>query len=63
MSQEHPELSILGARVAVSNLHKNSSESFVETCRLLHHYKDQQGDAILGLGRGLGIHPTELCRA
>ena len=30
MSQKHPDFSVLAARVAVSNLHKNTSNSFVE---------------------------------
>merc|ERR1711920_626632 len=45
MSQKHPDFSILAARIAVSNLHKNTSGSFVETCRLLHDYRDRQGRA------------------
>jgi len=43
MSQKHPDFSILAARIAVSNLHKNTSGSFSETCRALHTYKDKQG--------------------
>jgi len=43
MSQKHPDFSILAARIAVSNLHKNTSESFYETCSILYNYKDQQG--------------------
>jgi len=43
MSQKHPDFSILAARIAVSNLHKNTSASFVETCRALHDYTDNQG--------------------
>jgi ribonucleoside-diphosphate reductase alpha subunit len=42
MSQKHPDFSILAALIAVSNLHKNTSESFAETCRLLHDYRDAQ---------------------
>lgn len=34
MSQKHPDFSILAARIAVSNLHKNTSESFFETCKV-----------------------------
>ena len=29
--------------IAVSNLHKNTSDSFFETCKILYNYKDQQG--------------------
>jgi len=43
MSQKHPDFSILAARIAVSNLHKNTSSSFYETCTILYKYKDQQG--------------------
>jgi len=43
MSQRHPDFSILAARIAVSNLHKGTSESFSETCRSLHEFHDKQG--------------------
>ena len=43
MSQKHPDFSTLAARIAVSNVHKSTSDSFSETVRLLHEYKDQQG--------------------
>merc|ERR1719409_1300293 len=43
MSQKHPDFSTLAARIAVSNLHKSTSNSFVETCRALHDYVDKQG--------------------
>eukprot|EP00931_Biecheleriopsis_adriatica_P100755 TRINITY_DN759_c0_g1_i8.p1 TRINITY_DN759_c0_g1~~TRINITY_DN759_c0_g1_i8.p1 ORF type:complete len:806 (+),score=226.88 TRINITY_DN759_c0_g1_i8:62-2479(+) len=43
MSQRHPDFSILAARIAISNLHKNSSDSFYETCKVLYEYHDQQG--------------------
>merc|ERR1719359_2810001 len=36
MSQKHPDFSILAARIAVSNLHKSTSDSFSATCRALH---------------------------
>eukprot|EP00442_Polarella_glacialis_P017041 CAMPEP_0115151472 /NCGR_PEP_ID=MMETSP0227-20121206/65612_1 /TAXON_ID=89957 /ORGANISM="Polarella glacialis, Strain CCMP 1383" /LENGTH=858 /DNA_ID=CAMNT_0002561949 /DNA_START=68 /DNA_END=2645 /DNA_ORIENTATION=+ len=42
MSQKHPDFSTLAARIAVSNLHKNTSDSFAETCRALHDYRDKQ---------------------
>ena len=50
MSQKHPDFSILAARIAVSNLHKNTSDSFFETCKILHGYTDQQGRAAALLG-------------
>eukprot|EP00435_Cladocopium_sp_Y103_P072616 s14_g40.t2 len=43
MSGKHPDFSTLAARIAVSNLHKNTSDSFVETCRALLLYRDPQG--------------------
>jgi ribonucleoside-diphosphate reductase alpha subunit len=43
MSQKHPDFSTLAARIAVSNLHKATSDSFSETCRMLHEYIDKQG--------------------
>ncbi|CAE8686218.1 unnamed protein product, partial [Polarella glacialis] len=45
MSQKHPDFSILAARIAVSNLHKSTSDSFSETCRSLRNYHDKQGRA------------------
>jgi len=42
MSQKHPDFSILAARIAVSNLHKSTSDSFSETCKALHTYRDKQ---------------------
>mmetsp|Transcript_60197 Transcript_60197/g.95604 ORF Transcript_60197/g.95604 Transcript_60197/m.95604 type:complete len:810 (-) Transcript_60197:254-2683(-) len=43
MSQKHPDFSTLAARIAVSNLHKATSESFSETCRTLYEFTDKQG--------------------
>ena len=43
MSQKHPDFSVLAARIAISNLHKNTSDSFYETCKVLHEFRDQQG--------------------
>ncbi|OLQ01890.1 Ribonucleoside-diphosphate reductase large subunit [Symbiodinium microadriaticum] len=43
MSQKHPDFSTLAARIAVSNLHKNTSDSFYETCKILRNYIDKQG--------------------
>jgi len=43
MSQKHPDFSSLAARIAVSNLHKNTSDSFSETCRCLYEFCDKQG--------------------
>merc|ERR1719506_2238150 len=43
MSQKHPDFSLLAARIAVSNLHKNTTDSFSETCKVLYEYVDKQG--------------------
>ena len=43
MSQKHHDFSILAARIAVSNLHKSTCDSFSETCSVLFNYRDQQG--------------------
>jgi len=42
MSQKHPDFSTLAARIVVSSLHKMTSDSFLETCRILFEYKDKQ---------------------
>jgi ribonucleoside-diphosphate reductase alpha subunit len=43
MSQKHHDFSTLAARIAVSNLHKNTSSSFADTCRIMHDFHDKQG--------------------
>merc|ERR1719248_140008 len=43
MSQKHHDFSTLAARIAVSNLHKSTSDSFTEVCRALYEYVDKQG--------------------
>lgn len=40
MATEHPDYAILAARIAVSNLHKNTNHSFSETIKSLHEYID-----------------------
>lgn len=40
MAAVHPEYAVLAARIAVSNLHKNSNKSFSSTMRALRNYKD-----------------------
>merc|ERR1719261_2181028 len=40
MSQSHPDYSILAARIAMSNLHKNTVASFAETCKTLYTFVD-----------------------
>jgi len=43
MSQKHHDFSTLAARIAISNLHKSTADSMVETARTMHEYKDNQG--------------------
>ncbi len=40
MATKHPDYAILAARIAVSNLHKNTKKSFSETIEGLHKYID-----------------------
>jgi ribonucleoside-diphosphate reductase alpha chain len=45
----HPDYAILAARIAVSNLHKNSNKSFSETMELLYNYIDPMTGQKAGL--------------
>ncbi len=38
----HPDFAVLAARIAVSNLHKNTKKSFSETAELLYNYIDNK---------------------
>jgi hypothetical protein len=38
MSTVHPDYSTLAARIAVSNLHKNSTEAFSDVCAAMASY-------------------------
>ena len=40
MSVHHPDYAVLAARIAISNLHKNSNKSFSKTIRELYEYND-----------------------
>jgi ribonucleoside-diphosphate reductase alpha subunit len=40
MTTRHPDYAILAARIAVSNLHKNTLKSFSATAKLLYNYID-----------------------
>ena len=40
MTTRHPDFAILAARIAVSNLHKNTKKSFSETMKDLYEYVD-----------------------
>ncbi|MFN0082880.1 MAG: ribonucleoside-diphosphate reductase subunit alpha [Ferruginibacter sp.] len=41
----HPDFAVLAARIAVSNLHKNTKKSFSETAELLYNYIDNKTKA------------------
>eukprot|EP00919_Chromeraceae_sp_WS-2016_P066402 GHVR01157072.1.p1 GENE.GHVR01157072.1~~GHVR01157072.1.p1 ORF type:complete len:651 (-),score=113.23 GHVR01157072.1:149-2101(-) len=43
MAATHPDYSKLAARIAVSNLHKLTSDSFINVIHTLYHYTDKQG--------------------
>jgi len=40
LTTKHPDYALLASRIAVSNLHKNTTKSFSETMRRLHGYVD-----------------------
>src|SRR6201999_4347321 len=41
LTTKHPDYALLASRIAVSNLHKNTTKSFTETMRKLHQYTDK----------------------
>ena len=43
MTLVHPDYSILAARVAVSNLHKETSDDFLEVAKKLYTFTDVVG--------------------
>ena len=49
MSSQHPDYAILAARIAVSNLHKNTDKSFSKTMKDLYHYIDPKTGEKAGL--------------
>ncbi|MCB0566577.1 MAG: ribonucleoside-diphosphate reductase subunit alpha [Phaeodactylibacter sp.] len=49
MAPEHPEYAILAARIAVSNLHKNTKKSFARTMKDLYNYIDPKTGEPAGL--------------
>ena len=42
LSSTHPDYSKLAARIAMSNLHRNTSDSFLETMEKLYNYQDKK---------------------
>ena len=49
MAPKHPDYAQLAARIAISNLHKNTSKSFSETIEVLYNYVDKKTDEQAGL--------------
>ncbi len=49
LATEHPEYATLAARIAISNLHKNTEKSFSDTMRLLYEYIDPKTGDSAGL--------------
>ena len=49
LTSEHPDYGLLAARVAVSNLHKNTDKSFSKTMESLFSYIDPKTNAKAGL--------------
>ncbi len=49
MAAEHPDYSLLAARIEISNLHKNTNKSFKETMEVLYNYIDPKTGENAGL--------------
>ncbi len=49
MAIKHPDYAILAARIAVSNLHKNTNKSFSESMEVLYNYIDPKTKSQAGL--------------
>lgn len=49
MATDHPEYALLAARIAVSNLHKNTDKSFSQTMNALYNYVDPKTGEKAGL--------------
>lgn len=49
LATEHPDYAVLAARIAVSNLHKNTEKSFSKTMRALYDYIDPKTGDKAGL--------------
>ncbi len=49
MAPVHPDYAMLAARIAVSNLHKNTNKNFVQTMQALHEYIDPKTGEKAGL--------------
>ncbi len=49
LATNHPDYALLAARIAVSNLHKNTDKSFYRTMKALHEYIDPKTEEKAGL--------------
>jgi ribonucleoside-diphosphate reductase alpha chain len=49
MTTKHPDYAILAARIAISNLHKETGKSFSETIEKLYHFRDPKTGEPAGL--------------
>lgn len=49
LTVKHPDYALLAARIAISNLHKNSKKSFSQTIHELFHYQDAKSQKKAGL--------------
>ncbi|NNF35874.1 MAG: ribonucleoside-diphosphate reductase subunit alpha [Saprospiraceae bacterium] len=59
MATKHPDYALLAARIAVSNLHKNTSKSFTKTMRDLYDYVDPKTGDKAGLISDLTMKVVE----
>jgi ribonucleoside-diphosphate reductase alpha chain len=59
MTTIHPDYALLAARIAVSNLHKNTNKSFYRTMKALHEYIDPKTGENAGL---IGDDTMEIIR-
>ena len=42
LTTKHPDYALLASRIAVSNLHKNTTKSFSKTMEMLYNYIDEK---------------------
>ena len=49
MATQHPDYALLAARIALSNLHKNTDKSFSRTMKELYNYIDPKTGEKAGL--------------
>src|ERR1041385_7007477 len=49
LTTKHPDYALLASRIAVSNLHKNTTKSFSHTMRLLYECRDSKTGKLVPL--------------